>query len=230
MFKRGAKKRSGVKRRLGGRRRKMIPRRARIFGNQVHFFKEKCPLADWACASNTIATGTQVYKIADLTNFAPAYKPLFDLYKLLRVKITIFPKFNVSSAEYQNPAGNAGSIPLLAVAPNRSPYVPPPANWADILNDDGVRVMRLDKPRSFVLSYPKPALTTAEPGAPQQYNIPFQFNTKVQPWLATGGNNQTVDQSSVPHYSHRWAIWNEGPYDVAFHIVAEYSFCMKEQD
>lgn len=211
-------------RRAIGRFRRM---RRKVLKQNVHFFNEKCPLADWSCSANNYNYGTQVYKITDLTNFTAAYKPLFDLYKLLKVKITLFPIYNVSSAEYQNPAGNAGAIPLIAVAPNRDPYVPSPTSWADILNDDGVKVMRLDKPRSFVLSYPKPSIVT-DGGNP--LFVPLQFNTKMQPWLTTGGNAQILDQSTTPHYGHRWAIWNEGPNNVAIHVVATYYFCFKEQD
>lgn len=199
-------------------------------GNQVHYFKEKCPLADISAAANTIAFGVQTYKATDLTNWALSYKNLFDLYKILSVKITIFPKFNTSAAEYQNPAGNAGALPLLAIAPNRDPYVPAPTSWGDILNDDGCRVVRLDRPRSFYISRPKPDITTLLPDGVTYVKLPFQFNKSVQPWLTTGGNNQTEDQENIQHFGHRWAIWNEGPYNAAFHIVAEYSLAFKEMD
>lgn len=186
-------------------------------------------MTDIAATANSISFGTQTYKVNDLTNWTAAYQNLFDLYKLLAVKITIFPKFNVSSAEYQNPAGNAGALPLLALAPNRDPYVPAPTSWADIVNDDGVKILRLDRPRSFFITRPKPAITTTVDGS-TFYPIPVQYNVGVQPWLTTGGNSQVINQSATPHYGHRWAIWNEGPYDVSFHIVAEYSLAFKEQD
>lgn len=220
---------ASVRRALRRRRARMgrarIMRR-KIVGNGVHFFKEKCELGDWSCAANNFSYGQQTYKIDDLTNFASSMKSLFDLYKILKVKITIFPKFNVSAAEYQNPPGNAGALPLLAVAPNRDLFVPAPVSWADVLNDDGCKVMRLDKPRTFYLTRPKPLISSPGGGV----LLPFQFNVKDQPWLTTGGNQQLLDQSTVPHYSHRWAIWNEGPFDVSFHVVAEYTVCFKEQD
>lgn len=207
-----------------GRARRM---RRKILGKQsVHYFKEKCPLADISAAANSTNFGTQVYKAADLTNWTAAYQNLFDLYKLLAVKITIFPRFNVSAAEYQNPAGNSGALPLLAIAPNRDPYVPAPTSWADIVNDDGVRIVRLDRPRSFYLSRPKPRIQLGD----ANIEMPVQYNVGVQPWLTTGGNSQVINQSGVTHYGHRWAIWNEGPYNASFHIVAEYSLAFKEQD
>lgn len=201
--------------------------RRKVLGNQmVHYFKEKCPLADISAPANAINYGTLTYKASDLTNWTAAYQSLFDLYKLQAVKLTIFPIFNVSSAEYQNPATNAGALPLLAIAPNRDPYVPAPTSWADIVNDDGVKILRMDRPRSFYLTRPKPRIQLGD----ANIELPVQYNVGVQPWLTTGGNNQQINQSGVNHYGHRWAIWNEGPNNVAFHIVAEYSLAFKEQD
>lgn len=200
--------------------------RKKILGgsNAVHWFKEKTELAPLEAGANNFAYGRITYAISDLLNWS-SYKNLFDLYKLNKVKITIIPKFNVSAAEYQNPAGQAGALPLLYIAPNRDPYVPAPTTTADVLNDDGCKVMRLDKPRSFVLTRPKALILDAD-----GTSVPFQFNLGMQPWLTTGGNAQTLSQENVNHFGHRWAILNQGPFEAVFQVIAEYSFAMKERD
>lgn len=214
--------RRSVARRVG-RFRQM---RRKILGSQkVHWFKEKVELNSIAAPANNYAYGTLKYYANDLTNWASSFKQLFDLYKLMKVKITIIPKMNVSAAEYQNPAGQGGALPLLYIAPNRDPYVPDPASTADVLNDDGCKVLRLDRPRTFVLSRPKPSILDSE-----GQMVPFQFNVGMQPWLTTGGNLQIINQEQVAHYGHRWAILNQGPFECVFQVIAEYTICFKEQD
>lgn len=210
-----------VRRRVGRLRRL----RRKVLGSKVHYFTEKCQLTDWAATATSIAYGVQTFKISDLFNFTSGYQQLFDLYKLNSVSLTIFPKFNVSAAEFQNPNAQAGALPLMAVAPNRDPYVPAPTSWNDLLNDDGCKVYRMDKPVRITITRPKPNILDD-----QGHQLPFQFNLTQQPWLTTGGNTQTIDQSAIKHYGLRWAIWNQGPYEVVFNVVAKYSFCFKEQD
>lgn len=217
--------------RLGARRAvvlgrsKVAPTRL-LRTKNVHWFKEMCQLSSLVAPATANGTGVISYMISDLNNF-PSFRNLFDLYKLTGVKLKIVPRFNVSEAATANATGQAGTLPVLYIAPNRDPYVPAPVSIADILNDDQCKIIRLTRPINMYLKTPKPDIVN---GAG---SIPLQFGTgkAFQPWLTTGGGAQTVDQSNTKHYGHRWFLSNgNGLQEVVLDVYATYYFAAKEQD
>lgn len=213
---------------VGSKKARMVGRmrrfRRKILGTRVHKFTEKAQLASISVPGGATVYNSQSYKLADLTN-AASYATLFDLYKLKAVKLTMVPLVSNSEATFTNTAGQAGALPMLYVAPNRDPFVPPPASIADVLNDDGCKVIRLNKPTSFYLSNPKPLITDTRGD-----QMPFQFNVGTQPWLTTGGNSQYVNQITVPHYGHRIVLTNNAAADLVIQLYVKYYFELKEQD
>lgn len=224
--KRGGMRRRGGKRYVGARRRRAG---VRVLAKKTHWFKETTQLPSISALANNNGAGVMTFKLNDLNN-APSFKLLFDLYKLTGVKIKIVPKVNVSDATtVANANGQAGTLPMLYIAENRDPYVPAPISIADILNDDGVKIIRMTKPINLYIRAPKPRVFTSA-GTDE---IPLQFNvgSKWQPWLTTGGNGQVVDQSGTEHYGFRWYISNGvGNFEQVFDVYATYYFAMKEQD
>lgn len=193
---------------------------------KVHYFKEICQLPSLVAPTAGNGSGLVTYHLNDLAN-AAHFKQLFDLYKITGVKLKIIPRFNVGEVSVGNTSGQGGNLPVLYIAPNRDPYVPAPGGIQDILNDDGVKIIRLTRPISMYLKSPKATIQNS--GG----DVPFQFGTSsaFQPWLTTGGNGQVVDQSSTAHYGHRWFISNgNGNLEVVLDVYATYYFCMKEQD
>lgn len=216
------------RRRVGLRRAGMVGYRKRIFrGGNVHRFKEIVQQSSITAGANNNTSGRISFTISNLTNWAQ-YKELFDLYKITGVKVKIVPKFNMSSADAVGVGGAAnGQLPMLYIAPNRDPYAPDPVSAADVLNDDGVKIIRVQNPINLYLSNPKPDITN-EGG-----NIPFQFGVskRFQPWLTTGGGSQTVDQENVTHYGFRWWMANgNGNYQAVLDVYVTYYFTMKEQN
>lgn len=193
-------------------------------GLRVHSFTEKCQLTSISIPSGATNYGVIPYQINSLINWA-AYAGLFDLYKLKAVKLTLISLASQSEVTFNNSSLQAGALPMLYIAPNRDPYVPAPLSIADVINDDDCKIIRFSKPSSFYLSNPKPDLKD-DTGS----SVPFQFNVKTQPWLTTGGNAQTIDQSTVKHYGHRWAITNNASSDIVVQVYVKYFFEMKEQD
>lgn len=226
-----------IRRRMNRRRRaplrkRYVPKTRKMYrlpypAGNVHRFKEIVQQASLAAGANNDTSGVLKYTISNLTNWSQ-YKQLFDLYKITGVKVKIVPKFNVSSADAVGVGGASnGQLPMLYIAHNRDPYAPAPASAADVLNDDGCKIIRMSRPINLWLSCPKPDITN-EGG-----NIPFQFGVgkKFQPWLTTGGGNQTVDQENVSHYGHRWWLANgNGNYQVVLDVYVTYYFTMKEQN
>lgn len=214
--------------RLSALRRVAIGRyrrfRRKVLGQSVHTFKEKVQLLSISIPAGTTTYGVQSFKLSDLLN-SGSYTTLFDLYKLTGVKCMWNGLVNVSDPTNINAAGQAGSLPMLYVAPNHDPYVPAPVSVADVLNDDGCKIVRLTKPFSRFISRPKPDLRD-EAGQ----RMPFQFNIADQPWLTTGGNSQIIDQSNVEHYGFRYAITNNSSVDMVIQVYATYYFQMKEMD
>lgn len=228
-----------VRRRVYRRRRRVL-RRRRMAGSGVkrimptlarrgvvHWFKEQCQLASLTGASATPASAGWIkFKLNDLTN-APSFKALFDLYKLTGVKIKIVPRFSTSDAIGTNSGGQMGNLPVLYIAPNRDAFTPAPTSIGDILNDDGCKVIRLTRPVNMYIKSPKPVILDDNNNV-----LPFQFGTRAafQPWLTTGGNSQTIDQSGLDHYGFRWVINNQAGADCVLDVYATYYFTMKEQD
>lgn len=211
------------------RRRKMFRRGRRGIKGLVpgvHRFKETCELTQWSAAAGSTQFGVQTYKLNDLFN-AAQFKNLFDLYKITGVKLTIIPRYdNASVAEASGGiAGSVNSLPMLYVAPNRSPWSTAPTSVQDILNDDGCKVMTLNKKVSFYLPAPSPRILDGASNG-----VPLQFNKSIKPWLTTGGNGQDVDQSGVDYYCHRYAISNLGTAGVFADVYATYYMIFKEQD
>lgn len=214
--------------RLPLRRRQAIGRirrfRRRIVGSGVYNFTEKCQLTSISVPGGATNYGVLPYQINSLINWG-AYAGLFDLYKLKAVKLTLIGLASQSEVTFNNASLQSGALPMLYIAPNRDPYVPAPLSISDVVNDDGCKIIRFSKPVSFYLNNPKPDVKD-DTGS----SLPFQFNTLVQPWLTTGGNAQTIDQSAIKHYGHRWAITNNSSNDLVVQVYVKYYFEMKEQD
>lgn len=196
---------------------------------KVHWFKEMYQSTSLVGNSNSFTAGVWNCNLNELQN-AASFKSMFDLYKITGVKLKIIPRFNVDQVTSLNVNGQLGNLPVLYIAPNRDPYVPLPGSLGDILNDDGCKVIRLTRPINLYLKAPKPKLVTA--GSAGDQDIPLQFNigSKWQPWLTTGGNSQTIDQSSINHYGYRYMISNETSADCVLDVYATLYFCCKEQD
>lgn len=218
-IRRAYRKKRTVRRRRGVRRMRLtrtIP--------VVHRFKETCELTQWSCSAGSTQFGIQSYKLNDLFN-AGQFKNLFDLYKITGVKLTIIPRFDTASVGEASNGPVVNNLPMLYIAPNRSPWSTAPNSVQDILNDDGVRMMPLDRKMSFYLSAPSPRILDGASNG-----VPVQFDKKIKPWLTTGGNAQDVDQSGVQYYSHRWAISNTGSSGIFTDVYATYYLTFKEQN
>lgn len=223
------KKRSyGKKKVYRGVKRTRYGKKAQLRGMVpgVHRFKETCELTAWSAAAGSTQFGCQSYKLRDLFNVAN-FTGLFDMFKISGVKLTIVPQFNTSSVLDANAGigGNVGNLPILYIAPNRSPWSVAPTSVQDVLNDDGCKVIRLDKKVSFYLKSPAPQIVD---GAGT--GVPVMTNVGTRLWLTTGGNGQTVDQTSVLHFGHRWSIENTNSTGITVKVYATYYFKMKEMD
>lgn len=192
----------------------------------VYHFKEYCQITSLTIPSGTTTYGTLKYKLNDLDNIV-AYRNLFDLYRIRGVKVTLIPLANTADTDNLNTVGQQGQAPMLYVAPNRDPSVNPPVSVADVLNDDGCKIVRFLKPASFYLKDPKVQLLSVD----RSQIIPFQFNVNIQPWLTTGSPaNQGYDQSDLFHWGHRWAITNNAPGEMVVQVYVKYYLDFKEQD
>lgn len=182
--------------------------------------------------ASAVGFGTQTFRLSDLTN-AGSFTSLFDLYKITGAKVKFIPKYNMADPTGTSNATNG--LPILYLATNRDPFVPAPTSIADILNDDTCKMYRMDKPLSWYVKSPKVDNTISWTVQGTQYTAPFnlQFGTskKFQPWLTTGGNGQSLDQSQLNHYGIRWALDNSQCSSViGVEVFVTLYFTMKEQD
>lgn len=225
------RRRKYAKRSKLGRRRAVMMGRSKVAPGRllanpnVHRFKETCQIASLSVTPG-FSAGIINFKITDLENW-PSFRQLFDLYKLTGVKLKIIPKMNVSEATIVNPNSQMGNLPTLYIASNRDPYVPQPATVGDILNDDGVKIIRLTRPINLWLSSPKVDLLDS---AGQTVALQFGTSKAFQPWLTTGGNAQLIDQSNLAHYGFRWGATNPSATEAVLDVYATYYFALKEQD
>lgn len=204
----------------------MSYRRKRV--STVKSFKECYPYDSTISApATTLQGGILNFKFSSLTNVA-SLTALYDLYKITGVKVKIIPRYTQADL-LQNNSIPSGALPILHIAPNRNPYVPAPTSLADVLNDDGVKSILLNKPITLWLKSPKPDITT---GGETPSPVPMQFGvaSKFQPWLTTGGNGQLQNQSGVPHYGFRWALDNQASVPCEAQVFITLYFKMKEQD
>lgn len=190
----------------------------------VHRFKETCMLTNWSAAAGSTQFGVQGYKFRDLFNYSN-FTNIFDMFKITGVKLTIIPRFNQASVAESTIGPNINQLPLLYIAPNRSPWSVAPTSIQDVLNDDGCRIIRLERKTNIFLKNPAPQLLDAA-----SVGMPIQTNGNTRLWLTTGGNGQLVDQTNVVHFGHRWAISNLSTNGVDVDVYATYYFKMKEQD
>lgn len=221
-----------MRRRGAGVRRRGLRRAVK----SVHHFKESYRLANIPVVANGSNNGVLTAALTDLTN-ANHFKQLFDLYKITGVKFKFL--YRANSADTQGSVGNTG-IPVLYTAPNRDPAVVAPISIADILNDDGIKIHRCDGllgKGGIYIKTPKPdmkAQVVDEGGLPigtslQQWQL--GVGASKQWWLCTGGNAQSLDQSSVPHYGLRYFLDNTFcDKDQIVEVYATLYFSMKEQD
>lgn len=178
------------------------------FSSKVHLLKEKYEGGVITASSNSTSAGVLNCQLSNLTNF-PSFKNMYDLYKIVAWKVTLIPQWNTAQIGLSGSsvAGSTSGLPMLFIAPNRSPYSVAPTTAADAINDDGVRIIRLSRPVSMYLKYPKPLFQADV--ATEMTTFPIGlFNNNVQPWLSTGGNNQLVDQSGTFHNGFRYWLDN----------------------
>ena len=165
--------------------------------------------------------GVYVGVLGGLNNVS-AYRNLFDLYRIEAMEVTFLP-----GASMADPSGAGGNLPMLYIAPNRNTSVGAPISVADILNDDQVQVVRLDKVHTFKLSYPKPQL---QDRTGTLFDWQLQPGKAGQPWLSTGGNGG-VDQTAIEHFGFRWYLDNSpNPFVWSNNVIITLHFSMKEQD
>lgn len=205
----------------------------------VHRFKEWVQVSSTMQAQpNNGTPGILTFSVNQMTNWA-SMQHLFDLYKIVGVKVKIIPTWNVNQLSQPqwtsgtSTYGTITTIPNLYIAPNRNPYVAQPTGVNDILNDDGVKIIRLTKPVSLYIKNPKPDVKIYDQSGSTIASIPEQFNSSssaLQPWLSTGGNDAFVDQSNVKHYGFRWWLEqsNGGVCDVQ--VFYKFYVAFKEQD
>lgn len=212
-----------------GRRRKFV---RKVLGSKVHKFNEMCQITSIGAGGAATAAGRISFKFTDLTN-AANYVQLFDLYKLTGVKLKLVPRYNVAQVG-ANGGGAVDQLPMLYIAPNHDQFVPPPASIADVLNDDGVKVIRGGQVINLWIKNPKVDLRAYSQDGLTNFFVPLQFNSSskaLQPWLLTGGNGQLQNQSGLDHYGFRWFVDNSASADgVKWEVYATYYFSMKEQD
>lgn len=196
----------------------------------VYKFKE--PYIGQITAAPLIGTpGVITGSVSNLSNWS-SYRQLFDLYRIVGMKVTFVPRWNVAQPSLQDlSSGTAGvyqpgGLPVLYIAPNRDGQVPAPTGLADIINDDGVKVRRLDKKCSFYISSPKALIEDGNSTL-----VPFLFNNKMQPWLSTGGSGQAIDQSGLKHFGFRYLIDNLAcANSISVDTYTTLYFQMKERD
>lgn len=195
----------------------------------VYNFKETCQLPDLTVqAKGTSAFGVGgilQFKLTDLFN-SSSYANLFDMYRITGVKLKIVPRYNVSIPS--GPTYDQAGLPMIYYEINHDPAVPAPTSIADVLNADGIKIKRLDKPFKIYIKNPTPNITDLSGNS-----LPFYFNiSKNNLWLTTGGNGQPINQSSILHYGLRY--WLDNSMNLAtqinFNVFATYYFSMKERD
>lgn len=176
-----------------------------------------------ACAGNAAQAGTLAIKLDSLLNIGN-YQGLFDLYKILSFKVKFVPRFNDASAAGIGVGGVA--LPVLYIAPNTNMYQASPLSKADIVNDDGLIIHRLDTPLELYLKCPKPALITPDPS--QVLGFQFDRRPDLQPWLSLVA---PLDQSGITHHGYRWFLDNTfNPNAITVDTFIEVTFDCKEQD
>lgn len=231
-----------LKYRVGGRlisrrkayKKRMAMRRIRrkAYNTKVYHFKEPY-LAGAGTATPVInvpslsgSGGQLTFQLASLTNIA-SYKNLFDLYKINKVQVKIIPYANVTENNQLATGGpNQGALPVMYIAPNRDYWIGSPTSAADVMNDDGVRVIRLDKPTTLTLTAPRPNVLGGD-GTTINYGI---LPNRVGQWLSTGGNGAKVDQSTTTYYSFRWWCDNFNSTSFTPQVIVTLFFSMKERD
>lgn len=218
------------RKRSNRRRGKRVSRRTRRIRSSpsIHKFKEMYKLGPVGAPASAIGSGVLAPKgISELANVAHL-TGLFDLYKITGVKYKIVPRYNSA-----DPSATI-TLPMIYLATNRDPFTPAPSSVGDILNDDTCKSYRLDKPISWFVKCPKPDMSISFDIGGTQYVGPQQWQlgvaTKYQPWLTTGGNNQSLDQSARAHYGVRWVVDNFNSFPVDVDVYATLYFQMKEQD
>lgn len=222
--------------RKGGMRRKInyqIRRiRRKAYGSKVYHFTEPylCGAGTATPVINVPALGGSggqlTFNLASLTNIN-SYKNLFDLFKINKVQVKILPYGNVTENNVVGNGGpNQGALPMLYIAPNRDYWIGSPTSAADVMNDDGVRVIRLDKPVTLTLKAPRPNVLDHD-GTTMNYGI---LPNRIGQWLSTGGNGAKIDQTPTTYYSFRWWCDNYNSTSFTPQVVVKLFFSMKERD
>lgn len=228
VLRRGRKVARRGRKRVYRRRRMMRPRMRRYFAPLVHRVKELALSSSGiASPASTSAFGTLTFNFGSITN-AAALRQLYDLYRIKAVKVKIIPSFNSADAFNASAGGTTGLLPQFYIAPNRDIHAPAPTSLPDLLNDDGVKCLMLDRPYTFYLSNPKPYIDVGTVGSPETYG--GQTQVRNQLWLSTGGNGSIVDQSNIPHYGMRWVLVNNSNWQVSVTTIVTYYLEFKEQD
>lgn len=231
------------KRGLGKRRGRRVARRNYIRKARkvptVHRYKESYIKPQMLVLPGATSSGRIACSMAELQNNS-GFNTLYDLFKVTGFKVKLIPRINSNTNYGDNTAPPAGqqygnNLPMLYIAPNRSPQSSNPLSAGDVLNDDQCRAIRFDKPITLYIRSPKPDVklySSADGSLVGSVVGQLNVGSKYQQWFPTAGNGSTQNQYvNMFWYGFRYWIDNtvsNVPLQVET-IITEYML-FKEQD
>lgn len=147
--------------------------------------------AVWVGAANGIE-----FSLSSLPSYTE-FQALFDMYRILKVKVDFLPCFNSGDANEATSGGNSFAIPYMTISPDYD-NADVPVNEYQMNQYGKAKIVRLDKPFSMTV---KPRVATQV------------YKDATTSGYGQGRYGQWIDSSSagVEHYGLKWFINTTGP-------------------
>lgn len=175
----------------------------------------------WANYADPVLSTNTGYTLAINANECPQFKTYSELYRRFRIKKVTYmlvPQYNVSQAGV-----GSGQLPRVTYAiQDTNSSSGAPASEADVLVDNGCKIVAASSRVIYINTYPKPDLATD--GVALQTPV-FQFN--AQPWLNTTNpeNNAQCTGENVQYFGvNLWCAGATGIQAYAVFVKATFEF------
>lgn len=155
---------------------------------------------------------------------AGQYAALYKQFCIKKLEVTLIPRLNSFDPNTAGGTGLSFWLPRIAYSVDDSPDVLPPLSELDVLTDNGVKLVSMDKPIKMVC-YPKPSIQSIESGS----GNPVATRQKKQVWFNHRNPDVAADGWSVQHGSIRyWISANTLLSDFQFDVYHKVTFACRD--
>lgn len=211
------RRRMNRKRRAAGRRRRAARKNIKTMS---HTFTEV-----FSTGSIPVNAGGTFYTTFSAIPQCASYAALYKQFCIKKLQVTLMPRLNSYDPNTAGSVGLSYWAPRIAYSIADTPNVINPTSEADVLTDNGVKVLSMGSKPIRMTCYPKPSINVIETGS----GNPVAVRQRKTLWFNQRNTEVGNDGWSVPHGNIRyWISSNPLLSDFQFDVYYKVTFAVRD--